>query len=157
MAFVACFLAMNPGHRRQLVDDPALIPQAVEELLRRHSIPTIGRVVTQDLTLGGVTLKAGDRVMLSACLHGLDERAWPDPLAVDFRRDVQNHMAFGRGVHKCPGANLTRAELKVFLEEWLARIPDFGLKPGDPPVGAAGAVAGMLRLPLVWPASTQTE
>jgi cytochrome P450 len=156
MGFIARFLAMNPDHRRQLVDDPALIPQAVEELLRRHSIPSIGRVLTEDVTLDGVTLKAGDRVMISVCMHGLDERAWPEPLQVDFHRDTHNHMAFGRGVHKCPGANLARAELRVFLEEWLARIPDFSLKPGDPPLSASGAVSGMLRLPLVWPVPSPT-
>lgn len=153
MGFIARFLAMNPGHRRQLVNDPSLIPQAIEELLRRHSIPTIGRKLTQDVTLDGVTLKAGDRVMITVCMHGLDERAWPEPLKVDFQRDARKHMAFGGGIHKCPGANLARAELRVFLEEWLQRIPDFSLKPGDPPVSASGAVAGMLRLPLVWPSS----
>jgi cytochrome P450 len=152
MGFIARFLAMNPGHRKQLVDDPSLIPQAIEELLRRHSIPSVGRVLTEDVTLDGVTMKAGDRVQITVCMHGLDERAWPDPLAVDFRRNAGNSMAFGKGVHKCPGANLARAEIRVFLEEWLKRIPDFSLKPGDPPVSASGAVSGMLRLPLVWPA-----
>jgi cytochrome P450 len=154
MGFIARFLATNPGHRRQLVDDPSLIPQAIEELLRRHSIPTIGRKLMQDVTLDGVTLKAGDRVMITVCMHGLDERAWPEPLKVDFHRNTHKHMAFGGGIHKCPGANLARAELRVFLEEWLKRIPEFSLKPGDPPVSASGAVAGMLRLPLVWPSST---
>jgi cytochrome P450 len=151
MSFFARFLALNPEHRRQLVDDPALIPQAIEELLRRLSLPTVGRKLTQDVTLDGVTLKAGDRVMMSTCLHGLDERAWPDPLKVDFTRKVQDHMAFGRGAHKCPGANLARAELRVFLEEWLKRIPDFALKPDDPPLCGSGPVSGVLRLPLVWP------
>jgi cytochrome P450 len=151
MSFIARFLALNPEHRRQLVDDPALIPQAIEELLRRLSLPTVGRKLTQDVTLDGVTLKAGDRVMMSTCLHGLDERAWPDPLKVDFTRKVQDHMAFGRGAHKCPGANLARAELRVFLEEWLKRIPDFALKPDDPPLCGSGPVSGVLRLPLVWP------
>ena len=151
MGFVARFLAMNPAHRRQLIDEPALIPQAIEELLRRHSIPSIGRRVTADTELDGVQLKAGDRVMITVCMHGLDERVWPDPLKVDFHRSVHEHLAFGKGVHKCPGANLARAELRVFLEEWLARIPEFSLKPGDPPVMASGAVAGMMRLPLVWP------
>lgn len=152
MSFLARFLATHPEHRRQLVADPSLIPHALEELLRRHSIPTVGRKLTQDVTLDGVTLRAGDYVQLTACLHGLDERAWPDPLTVDFTRDVHDHMAFGKGVHKCPGANLARSELRVFLEEWLKRIPEFAVKPGDHAVTAPGAVAGVLRLPLVWPA-----
>ncbi len=153
MGFFARFLAMNPEHRRQLIDEPALIPQAVEELLRRHSIPSIGRVLTQDVEVAGVHMKAGDRVQITVCMHGLDERAWPDSLKVDFKRDVRGHMAFGGGVHRCPGANLARAELRVFLEEWLKRIPEFSLKPGDPPVTASGSVAGVMHLPLVWPVS----
>ena len=81
-----------------------------------YSIPTVGRVLTEDVTLDGVTLKAGDYVQLTTCFHGLDDRKWTDPLAVDFHRSgLSEHMAFGRGVHKCPGANLARSELRVFL------------------------------------------
>jgi cytochrome P450 len=151
MAFFANFLARNPGHRQQLIDDPGLIPQAIEELLRRHSIPSIGRQLAADVELDGVQLKAGDRVMITVCMHGLDERVWPEPLTVDFKRNSHDHLAFGKGVHKCPGANLARAELRVFLEEWLKRIPDFSVKPGDAVVMASGPVAGVMHLPLVWP------
>ena len=151
MAFIARFLAEHPDHRRQLIEDPALIPQALEELLRRHSIPTVGRVLKQDVTLGGVTMKAGEYVMLTTCFHGLDERAWPEPMQVDFCRKPTEHMAFGKGNHKCPGANLARSELRIFMEEWLRRIPEFSINPGEQAVTATGAVAGVLRLPLVWP------
>jgi cytochrome P450 len=149
MAFFARYLA---EHRRQLAAHPERIPGAIEELLRRHSIPTVGRVLTQDVTLDGVTMKAGDYVQLTTCFHGLDERKWPNPLVVDLERPgLAGHMAFGRGVHKCPGANLARSELRVFLEEWLKRIPEFEIKPGEQGVTATGSVAGVLRLPLVWP------
>jgi cytochrome P450 len=112
----------------------------------------VGRRLTQDVTLDGVTMKAGDYVQLTTCFHGLDERAWPDPLTVNFKRPVAERLlTFGKGVHKCPGANLARNELRVFLEEWLARIPEFSIRPGDSAVTASGAVAGVLRLPLVWP------
>ena len=151
MGFFARFLAENPRHRQQLVEEPSLIPNAVEELLRRHSIPMISRRVTRDLELGDVQMKAGDLVILETCLHGLDERAWPEPLKVDFRRSTTQHVAFGKGIHKCPGANLARAELRVFLEEWLKRIPQFTIKPGETPVTATGAVMTMLHLPLAWP------
>lgn len=151
MGFIARFLARNPEHRRRLVREPDLIPKAVEELLRRHSIPTISRVLTRDVAIGGVTMKAGDFVQLTTVLHGLDERAWPNPLEVDFDRDVHAHMAFGKGVHKCPGSNLARSEIRVFLEEWLKRIPEFSIAPGQRPVTATGSVAGVLHLPLVWP------
>lgn len=150
MSFIARFLATHPEHRRDLAANPSKIPAAVEELLRRHSIPTIARVLTQDVVLDGVTLKAGDCVQLTTVFHGLDERAWPNPLDVDFSRPIREHMAFGKGVHKCPGANLARSEIRVFLEEWLKRIPDFSIAPGAKPVTATGAVAGVLSLPLVW-------
>jgi cytochrome P450 len=151
MGFFARFLAENPAHRQQLIDNPALIPDSIEELMRRFSISLVSRRVTQDLELGGVQMKAGDLVILETCLHGLDERAWPEPMKVDFKRCPRDHMAFGSGVHKCPGANLARSELAIFLEEWLQRIPNFSIKPGDKAVTAMGAVIGMLRLPLVWP------
>ena len=151
MAFFARFLATHPEHRRTLAMHPERIPAAIEELLRRHSIPTVGRVLTQDVTLDGVTMKAGDFVQLTTCFHGLDEHRWTKPLEVDFSRErLADHMAFGRGVHKCPGANLARSELRVFLEEWLKRIPDFGIKPGEESITATGAVAGVLKLPLAW-------
>lgn len=150
MGFVMRFMAENPAHRRELAQDSSLIPHAVEELLRRHSIPAVARRLTQDLEFGGVTMKAGDQVMLAPVLHGLDERAWPEPLKVDFHRPITEHFAFGKGVHKCPGASLARRELTILLEEWLARIPDFSIAPGDHPVTTNGQVMGMVRLPLVW-------
>ncbi|MGA8705574.1 MAG: cytochrome P450 [Steroidobacteraceae bacterium] len=151
MAFIMRFLALNPQHRRRLVSEPALIPHAIEELLRRHSIPTISRVLTEDVTIGGVTMKVGDHVQLTTVLHSLDERRWADPLEVDFARHTHDIMSFGQGVHKCPGSNLARSEIRVLLEEWLQRIPEFSIKPGEQPVTATGAVAGVLSLPLVWP------
>jgi cytochrome P450 len=153
MGFIARYLAENPGQRRELTHRPQLIPKAIEELLRRHSIPTVPRVLTQDIELDGVLMKAGDKVMLSTFYHGLDDGAWPEPLKVDFTRSIHEHFAFGKGVHKCPGANLARAELRIFLEEWLRRIPEFSIKPGDHAVTVTGQTLGMTRLPLVWPVS----
>jgi cytochrome P450 len=150
MAFVARFLALNPAHRRELAANPETIPQAVEELVRRHTIPTVGRVLTRDQEVGGVAMKRGDRVMLNICFSSLDERAWPDPLKVDFNRNVHDHLGFGRGNHKCPGANLARRELKIFLEEWLVRIPEFSIKPGEQAETKSGNVSGVKVLPLVW-------
>jgi cytochrome P450 len=151
MSFFARFLATHPTHRQRLVDDPSLIPAAMEELLRRHSIPTVGRKVTRDMEFGGAQLKQGDRLMLVTPLHGLDERAWPDALTVDFGRKIDTHMAFGAGPHKCPGANLARAELLIFLQEWLKRIPEFYIAPGMQAETLPGQVLGVGSLPLAWP------
>ncbi|HSV52928.1 MAG TPA: cytochrome P450 [Burkholderiaceae bacterium] len=151
MGFFARFLAEHPSHRKQLVDDPSLIPRAVDELLRRFAIPSVARRVAQDMEFGGVSMKANDLVILTTSLHGLDPHAWNDATQVDFQRPGSDILTFGRGVHKCPGLTLARAELRIFLEEWLARIPDFCIAPGRQPLTAGGNVIGMLALPLVWP------
>jgi len=71
-------------------------------------------------------------------------------MEVDLKRSPQNHLAFGRGTHRCPGANLARAEIRIFIEEWLARIPEFRIAPGAKVVYAPGNVSGLKNLPLVW-------
>ncbi|HEY2401955.1 MAG TPA: cytochrome P450, partial [Steroidobacteraceae bacterium] len=86
MSFAALFLARNPEHRRQLVEQPMLISKAVDELLRRFPIVNQGRCVREDIVYKGVNMKAGDMVIMPTTLHGLDERAFPDPLRVDFNR-----------------------------------------------------------------------
>lgn len=150
MGFIACHLARAPAQARQLATQPQLIPAAVEEFLRRFGIPNTARVVTHDLVLDGVQLKAGEQVLLPKVLHGLDERMYANPMQVDFARTAHRHAAFGDGPHRCAGAGLARMELRVFLEEWLRRIPEFKVTPGDRPRTSSGAVNGMLYLPLSW-------
>ena len=150
MGFIANFLAQNPGHRQQLIDNPALAPKAVDELLRRFPVVNQGRRVVADLEYKGVQLKAGEMILLPTTLHGLDERKFERPLDVDFTRPTPIHSTFGNGPHRCPGSFLARVELKVFLQEWLTRIPDFRVKPGER-AGVHNGVNGTLyRLPLVW-------
>jgi cytochrome P450 len=153
LGFVARFLAASPAHRRQLIDEPTLIPNAVDELIRRHGLVNTARLVTEDLDYKGVALRRGDQVQLPNGLAGLDERRFDDPLSVDFHRERPiRHAAFGNGPHTCPGAVLARRELKVFLEEWLPRIPDFQVEPGREPHFAVGMVNTVTVLPLVWAA-----
>jgi cytochrome P450 len=152
MALIAHHLATHEADRRRLIANPGTIPQAIEEFLRRYSIPTVGRRLTRDTEIRGVVMKAGDWVMLPTCLHGLDERRYKDSMTVDLDRCPHDHMAFGKGTHKCPGANLARVEIKIFLEEWLARIPVFAVAPGAEIRYLSGGVAGIQNLPLVWPA-----
>lgn len=153
MAFIAWFLARNPSHRRQLVDDPTLVPAAVEEMLRWHAIPNMSRTVLDDIDFHGVALKAGDQVLLPLILAGLDDRAYQDPTTVDFDRADKRHLAFGAGAHACPGAHLARIELQIFLEQWMARIPDFELQPDARPRTAGGIILAVRSLPLQWPAA----
>jgi cytochrome P450 len=152
MSFIARHLAEQPALRAQLAQDPALHAQAVEEFLRRFGIPNTARVVTHDFEYKGVPFKAGEQILLPKVLHGLDERMYPNPLEVDLARPPSRHAAFGDGPHRCVGAGLARMELKVFLQEWLQRIPDFAIAPGERPRSSSGNVNGMLYLPLVWSA-----
>lgn len=151
MGFFMRFLAESAPHRRTLAAHPEKIPDAVEELLRRHSLSNTSRTVTQDCELGGVQMKRGDRIQITMALHGLDEAKWPDAMRVDFDRKPRELMTFGKGIHRCVGANLARAELRALLEEWFKRIPEFTLKPGAQVVTKEGQNLGVLHLPLSWP------
>ncbi len=151
MGFIARFLACNPAHRRQLVAEPTLIPAAIEELLRRHGLSNTVRVLTRDTNIGDVLLRKDDVIMVPISLHGMDERQYVDPLTVDFKRKPV-HATFGNGPHKCPGANLARTEIRIFLQEWLPRIPDFEIPQGESARTATGSVNGVTYLPLTWAA-----
>lgn len=152
LGFVARFLALNPGHRQQLIDDPSLVPNAVEELIRRHGLINTARLITEDTEFQGIQLKQGEQILVPNHLYGLDERQVDNPLAVDFTRPhpEQHYAAFGNGPHRCPGSFLAKLELTVFLQEWLARIPDFTIKPGTTPVAASGPVNTTHELHLAW-------
>jgi cytochrome P450 len=151
LGFIFLFLARNPGHRRQLVEDPGLIHSAVEEFLRRFAIVQNGRIVRGDYHFHGVSLKEGDMVIIPGVLHSVDEREYDDPLAVNFHRPLSaTHSTFGNGVHRCPGSMLARSELKIALAEWLVRIPEFRINPADSLQMCGGIVATVQRLPLLW-------
>jgi cytochrome P450 len=150
LSFVMLFLAQHPEHRRQLVENPALIPAAVEELTRRFPVVTGAREVRNDMEYRGVIMKRGEMIVAPTQLAGLDERENERPMEVDFRRTRSIHATFGSGVHLCPGANLARAELRITLQEWLARIPEFSIAPGAK-IGFSGGIVGVVNaLPLSW-------
>jgi cytochrome P450 len=146
------FLATHPEHRASLVRDPALIPKAIEEMLRRFGISHIGREVARDIEFHGVAMKAGDSIVASTPIAGIDRRAFPDPLTVDFGRfsGKPSHWAFGAGPHICPGAHLARVELRIMLEEVLPALPNFRMKPGAPLEYLPGATLTVKELPLIW-------
>ena len=152
LGFVANFLAKNPGHRRELVENPRLIPTACEEFLRRFGLPNTLRELTMDYAYKGLQFRKNDLIMLPKCLYGLDDRINADPMTVDFHRKPSTikHAAFGAGPHLCPGNVLARRELMIFLEEWLPAIPDFELDPERPPVFTSGGVNSVSKLYLKW-------
>lgn len=152
MGHIMHFLAGSPEHRHALIANPALVPGAVEEFLRRFALTNPARTVTQDLSFRGIDLKAGDKIMLATPFGAVDYRTYENPLEVDFTRKSGNKTTFGAGPHVCPGSMLARAEIRVLLEEWLKRIPDFTLDPADPPRVRTGVNGSMEHLPLIWQA-----
>lgn len=152
LGFFARFLAENPSHRRQIIDQPEIISQAVEELLRRFPTVTAGagRLCIEDTQLGSAPIKAGDVVMAPTPMMNFDDQTYSDPMAVDFSRRISSVGTFGQGAHRCVGANLARSELTIFLEEWLRRIPDFELAEPDLTF-QAGVNISYSRLKLKWP------
>ncbi|TLX70655.1 cytochrome P450 [Pseudomonas nicosulfuronedens] len=150
MSFICRFLAEHPAERRRLAEEPELILTAVDELIRRHGVTNTARVVVEDIEFKGVQLKKGDQIQVPNALFGLDERRFANPMEIDLARKPVVHAAFGNGAHRCPGSFLARTEIKVFLQEWLKRIPEFEIKAGEQPRCASGMVNGMLYLPLQW-------
>jgi cytochrome P450 len=125
------YLARHPEHRQRIVDDPAIIPSAVEELLRWETPVTgVPRVLTKDLELDGCPLQKGDHVGVSIGSANTDEEALPDAYTVDFDRNPNKHLAFGGGIHRCLGSHLARLELRTTLREWHQRIPEYRLAEG---------------------------
>jgi cytochrome P450 len=125
------FLAQNPEHRQQLVDDPTLIPSAIEELLRWETpVMGVARNAKVDTELEGCPIKAGDMVMIMLGSANTDESEFPDADVVRFDREVNRHIAFGGGIHRCLGSHLARLELRVALREWHKRIPEYSVVDG---------------------------
>ncbi len=147
------YLAENPEQRRRLVENDTLLDGAVEELLRWETPVTgVPRLLKQDITLGGIDLKAGQLVTLSLGASNTDDEEFGNAADVDFARERNRHLAFGAGAHRCLGSHLARIELRVAIEEWHKRIPDYSVKPGETPTYSAG-IREVQYLPLVWPAS----
>jgi cytochrome P450 len=145
-------LANNPELRGKLAADPALLPGAVEEFLRYYAPVIDARRVTEDTTVGGVEMKEGDRVLLLLGAASRDERVFDN--AGEFSLDRPNnskHLAFGDYIHKCLGIHIARVELRVLLEEFLRRIPDFEPQDGASPLWSNGQVQGVVRAPIKFP------
>ncbi len=150
LAFIMLFLGRNRAHFRQLVDEPGRIGSAVEELVRTHSVASFQRGVRRDTEFLGIKFKKNDGLYFMTQLYGLDERQIDDPLRVDFSRPVSPHLGFGAGPHRCVGSHLARAEVKVFLEEWVKRVKAFRIDTDGDIETRGGHVWSPLSLPLAW-------
>ncbi|MBK5065680.1 cytochrome P450 [Paraburkholderia domus] len=149
LALMIRHLAEDHVLRRRLVANPALVPTAVREMVRRFPIMTKARLVRQDRPMDGVTLKAGDMIVLPP-LQGLDPAVFADPLRVDLERPRAPHATYGHGVHRCPGAQLAEMEMGIALTEWLACVPEFALDPLRPPRMQGGVLGTVVSCHLRW-------
>ena len=141
-------LARDPEDRKRLVAEPELLPVAMEELLRAYAPVTMARLVKEDVEFEGCPMKAGEWVLLSFPAANRDPEAFDQADEVVIDREVNRHAAFGLGIHRCAGSNLARMELRVALEVWLERFPDFSLADPDAVRWSGGQVRGPRVLPL---------
>ncbi|MFI8240338.1 cytochrome P450 [Streptomyces sp. NPDC085866] len=141
-ALIALF--RHPDQLARLRDTPDLLPRAVEELLRHDSAfeLTTWRFFDRDSDLHGTTIPAGDSVIVSLCAANRDPRRFPAPDTLDLDRSPNPHLAFGHGIHFCPGAALARAELRIALGTLLARLPGLHLAVADEDLAWIPAVLG---------------
>ena len=125
-------LAEHPDQRALLQQDPSLIPAAIEEMMRLITpLQLTARTASRDVTLHGVTITSGDRVVLIQGAANRDDRQFPDPDRFDVNRPKGRHLGFGEGVHGCLGAPLARLEARIALEEALPVLGDYQLA-GEP-------------------------
>ncbi|MET8978381.1 cytochrome P450 [Streptomyces sp. NPDC004539] len=146
-------LLQHPDRLAELRADPALLPGAVEELMRLLAIVDgLLRVALEDIDVDGTTIRAGEGVVFATSVVNRDTTAYDDPDTLDLRRPARHHVSFGFGIHQCLGQNLARAELEIALRTLLTRLPGLALaapaetipwKPGD-------TIQGMLELPVTW-------
>lgn len=141
-------LAGNPVDRERLVRQPDLLPTAMEEFLRAYAPVTMARLVKDDMDWNGCPMKADDWILLSFPSANRDPELFDDADRVIIDREVNRHSAFGLGVHRCLGSHLARMELRVALEVWMERFPDFELADPTSVTWSGGQVRGPRSLPV---------
>ncbi|BBX17206.1 cytochrome P450 [Mycolicibacterium duvalii] len=149
LGWIFLHLARNDADRERIVAEPAAIPTAVEEFVRAYAIVIPARKVMEDIEIQGCPMKAGDMVNIPLAAATRDDAAFPDATTVDIARKPNNHIGFGAGPHRCLGSHLARQELRIAMEEWHARIPNYRLAP-DAQMLESGGQLGLENLPLVW-------
>jgi cytochrome P450 len=152
IGWLAKILAEHPDQRREVVEDPSLIPQVIDEALRFE--PTghaSARYVMEDIDLHGTTIPAGSPILLIMASANRDPRRYPDPDVFDIHREDTQHLTFGFGLHFCLGANLARLEGRVALDEMLKRFPTWEIDYDNIELAPTSTVRGWERMPIVLP------
>lgn len=141
-------LAKTPSDRQRLVAEPELLDTAIEEFLRAYAPVTMARMVKEDFEFEGCPMHEGDWLLLPFPAANRDPEVFDRADEVVIDRAVNRHAAFGLGIHRCLGSNLARMELKIAIEEWLARFPDFELDDPDAVTWSKGQVRGPRSIPV---------
>lgn len=153
LSFIMVHLARHPADYARLVDEPAVMPRAVHELIRVFGVASMERAATCDVEFEGTAFRAGDRIVFTTQTYGLDDPRLDDPLTVNFDRRMAPHAVFGAGAHRCLGAHLAQSEIRIFLEEWTRRFRRVALDRGEEPETFSGIVWSPVAVPMVWSAS----
>jgi cytochrome P450 len=148
LSYIMLHLATHRDDRARIVAEPALIPRAIEEMLRVYPIIQTARKATRDFDFHGCPVRAGDMAAFPLASAGRDDAQYQDARRVDLDRGVIRHLSFGGGPHRCLGSHLARQELAVVLEEWHRAIPDYEVV--GQPIEHSGQVFGLDSLRLRW-------
>ena len=151
LTMMMAYLAEHDDQRTRILDDPSVIPGAVEELLRWTTpAPYLFRVASGETDLGGCPINRGDMVFGSMAGANLDADEFPNPYTVDFDRSPNRHVTFGPGYHRCLGSHLARRELQIALRQWHARIPRYAVTPETDLTIPMGPLRMVKHLHLTW-------
>jgi cytochrome P450 len=155
IGFVMYHLARRPDLREQILADPALTTPFIEEVLRLElPAPTTPRVTTREVTVNGVTIPAGAYVLLVLGTVNRDATRGEHPDEIDLAQEGRGHLSFGGGIHRCLGSHLARRELRLVVEEFHKRIPDYHIPEGvEPRIKWPSATLHFTSLPLVFEGS----
>lgn len=151
LSYMLYHLATHPETRQECLDDPSLWPKFVEEAIRLYPLVLqVGRQVTEDMEYEGLDLRKGDMIWLGVAQACRDPRKFEAPDQFDMHREnLNNHIAFGAGQHRCLGMHLARRELVIALEEWHRQIPHYRIAP-DADLRERGGQLRLEALPLEW-------
>jgi cytochrome P450 len=139
--------ATHPEDRARWIEDPDVRPLAIEELLRFYAPVTMARLLPNDIEFAGCSMKAGEWLLLPFASANRDPAMFEDPDTFVIDRKRNRHAAFGLGPHRCAGSNLARMEMRIAIEEWLNRIPDFEVSDPEGVTFSVGQVRGPRTLP----------
>ncbi len=150
LAYATWHFATHDSDRHRLVDDPAVVDTAIEEVLRFYPIVTPGRRVTRDIDFHGCPMKQGDVLCVPIVVANRDPQMFGDADKFIIDRGANPHLGFGAGPHRCLGSNVARREMRLALEEWHKVIPHYRTQPGADAFEHIGVQLGVANLPIEW-------